>query len=116
VFPSRYEACSLALLEALASGLPVVTSRTAGGSEIVKPACGHVLEDAEDAAALAAAVAEFANENNSPARLAARAIAEEHSWSKMAAEYVGLFESIVNSPKRSKSNAFSSTSVGCAAP
>ena len=28
VFPSRYEACSLALLEALASGLPVVTGET----------------------------------------------------------------------------------------
>jgi glycosyltransferase involved in cell wall biosynthesis len=115
VFPSRYEACSLAILEALASGLPVVTSRSAGGSEIVTPACGHVLTDAEDAAALADAVARFANGNNSTARLAARTVAQEHSWSKMASEYVGLFESIVNSPQRSMSGGLSSTSVGCAA-
>ena len=31
VFPSRYEAGTLVLIEALASGLPVVTARTAGG-------------------------------------------------------------------------------------
>ena len=38
VFPSRYEACSLALLEALASGLPVISAKTAGGSELISPA------------------------------------------------------------------------------
>src|SRR5579883_2832260 len=37
VFPSRYEACSLVLLEAIAAGLPVVAARTTGGTELLTP-------------------------------------------------------------------------------
>ncbi len=48
VFPSRYEAMSLSLLEAMAAGLPVVTARTAGGAEIITPECGIVLDDPDD--------------------------------------------------------------------
>ncbi|MCG0583610.1 glycosyltransferase family 4 protein, partial [Burkholderia cenocepacia] len=48
VFPSRYEAMSLSLLEAMAAGLPVVTARTAGGAEIITRECGIVLEDPDD--------------------------------------------------------------------
>ena len=54
VFPSRYEAMSLSLLEAMAAGLPVVTARTAGGAEIITPECGIVLDDPDDPQALAA--------------------------------------------------------------
>jgi glycosyltransferase involved in cell wall biosynthesis len=39
VFPSRYEAMSLSLLEALAAGLPVITAKTAGGAEIIGTDC-----------------------------------------------------------------------------
>ena len=35
VLPSRHEACSLALLEALAAGVPVIASRTGGNAEVI---------------------------------------------------------------------------------
>jgi glycosyltransferase involved in cell wall biosynthesis len=35
VLPSRHEACSLALLEALAAGVPVIASRTGGNVEVI---------------------------------------------------------------------------------
>ncbi len=60
VFPSRYEAMSLSLLEAMAAGLPVVTARTAGGAEIITRECGIVLEDPDDPAALAQAIGSLA--------------------------------------------------------
>ncbi len=97
VFPSRYEACSLVLLEALASGLPVVTTEAAGGSEIITPACGHILKDPNDSEGLARAVAKSMNGSSALARKAARVIAEEHSWSRMAKDYLRMFESIVAS-------------------
>ncbi len=96
VFPSRYEACSLVLLEALASGLPIITARTAGGSEVVTEACGVVLPDPDDAAALAAALCQMTAH---PAQMAAsgrvaRAVAERHTWPGMAQDYLKIFEGI----------------------
>jgi glycosyltransferase involved in cell wall biosynthesis len=89
VFPSRYEACSLVLLEALGSGLPIITARTAGGAELVTPDAGIVLEDPDDLQALASALRQLAT--NEPARLEmqhrARAIAEAHTWKDMCDSY-----------------------------
>jgi glycosyltransferase involved in cell wall biosynthesis len=94
VFPSRYEACSLVLLEALASGTPVITAASAGGAEIVTPDAGIVLADSEDAAALAAALRTLLE--NAPRRAAmreaARKIAEQHGWQAMARKYLALLE------------------------
>lgn len=54
VQPTLYDPCSLVVLEALACGLPVVTSRFNGAGELMQPGVhGHVLEDPQDDAALA---------------------------------------------------------------
>ncbi len=47
-FPSRYEACSLVMLEAMAVGLPVVTSRRTGGAELVPSDGGFLMDDPDD--------------------------------------------------------------------
>jgi UDP-glucose:(heptosyl)LPS alpha-1,3-glucosyltransferase len=55
VHPTFYDPCSLVALEALACGLPVVTSRYNGASELLSPpADGLVVDDPHDAPALAA--------------------------------------------------------------
>jgi len=94
VFPSRYEACTLVLLEAMATGMPVITAVTTGGAEIVTSECGFVISDTEDVAALAEAMTKLTSDRPLRAKMgkAARAIAEQHSWKSKAERYVDLFE------------------------
>ena len=96
VFPSRYEACTLVLLEALASGLPVITATATGGAELVTPECGVVLADSDDTNALASALLSLVSDRAIRQQMgkAARSIAEQHSWTTMAQTYVNLFEEL----------------------
>jgi UDP-glucose:(heptosyl)LPS alpha-1,3-glucosyltransferase len=60
VHPTFYDPCSLVALEALACGLPVITSRYNGASELLTPPNdGIVIDDPHDAPALAAAMTRF---------------------------------------------------------
>ncbi len=94
VFPSRYETSSLVLLEALASGLPVITARNVGAAEVVTPEAGMVLDDSEDTPALAAALRPLAASPDQRRGMGAagRALALRHSWPVMAARYLALLQ------------------------
>ncbi len=53
VHPTRWDACSLATLEGLAAGLPVITTAVNGASELIAHGqSGFVLPDPEDVSAL----------------------------------------------------------------
>jgi UDP-glucose:(heptosyl)LPS alpha-1,3-glucosyltransferase len=57
VHPTFYDPCSLVVLEALACGLPVITTRYNGASELFDvPAAGQVIDDPHDSVSLAAAL------------------------------------------------------------
>jgi UDP-glucose:(heptosyl)LPS alpha-1,3-glucosyltransferase len=57
VLPTRHDPCSLVVLEALAMGLPVVSTKQNGACEIMTPGeHGFVLESADDRDALVAAM------------------------------------------------------------
>lgn len=60
VHPTFYDPCSLVALEALACGLPVVTTRCNGASELLTPPNdGLVIDDPHDSGALSAAMAQM---------------------------------------------------------
>jgi len=59
VLPSRYEPFGNVHLEALASGLPVVASREAGGSEVVEDGASGRIVDPRDHHAVARAIEEL---------------------------------------------------------
>lgn len=90
VFPSRYEACSLVMLEAMASGLPVVTPRTTGGAELVPEEGGALLESPEDVEGIAAFLRRSSVDPEGLARMSAsaRQAAEALSWDAMADRYL----------------------------
>lgn len=96
VFPSRYEPFGLVVIEAMASGLPIVTAITTGASELISPECGVVLSDTEDRKGLAEALCQLASnpELRHSMGKAARTVAEDHSWQKMAQRYVDRFEEL----------------------
>ena len=60
VHPTFYDPCSLVALESLACGLPVITTRYNGASELLSsPTDGLVIDDPHDAATLAGAMAKM---------------------------------------------------------
>lgn len=102
VFPSRYEACSLVLLEALASGLPVIAATVTGGAELVTSEAGIILPDTDDIDALAAALLQLQNNLlRQQMGKAARIVAEQYSWTNMAQTYLDLFEELIKNEEYS---------------
>ena len=81
VLPTRYEPFGNVHLEALASGLPVVTSAVAGGAEVVDDRCGAVVAS-DDAAGFAAALEKLRGRNAAELRDAARAAAEPLTFAR----------------------------------
>ena len=96
VFPSRYEACTLVLLEAMASGLPVITATSTGGAELVTSESGIVLPDCNEIDGLSKAMLSLVSNSLLMESMgkAGRSVAEQHSWKIMAQTYVDLFEEL----------------------
>jgi len=92
ICPSRYEPFSLVVLEALASGCPVVTAACVGASPLVQDSCGVVVADPDDVASLACAVEHVLGADTTMMRAAARSVAEQYSWDRTAAAYLDVFE------------------------
>jgi UDP-glucose:(heptosyl)LPS alpha-1,3-glucosyltransferase len=60
VLPTRHDPCSLVVLESLAMGLPVISTKFNGATEIMTDGVhGRVLDDPNDTRALAAAMTEM---------------------------------------------------------
>ncbi len=72
-FPSRYEGTPFAMLEAMASGLPVVAARFGGADEIVEHGRDGLLVDPGGAAALGAAIEDVMGDSPALAAMGASA-------------------------------------------
>lgn len=94
VFPSRYDSFGLVLLEAMASGLPVVTSRTSGASELIPDSAGIIIADPDDVSALARAMQTLTHDPMLRQRmgLAGRQVSQAYSWRRMAQQYLDALE------------------------
>ena len=97
VFPTRYEPFGMVLVEAMASGLPVVTSAVAGAAELVRDGeSGRIVPDAEDAGGFAAALDRILED---PARRAAMGRAARDAvlgltWDMVAERTLAVYRSL----------------------
>lgn len=94
IFPSRYEPFGNVVIEAMATGLPIITAVTVGAAAFVTPECGFVLPNPEDAVALAAALQTLANDPSLRASMGntARKAVQEQTWRRLSKEYVQIYE------------------------
>jgi glycosyltransferase involved in cell wall biosynthesis len=91
VLPSRAEALGVALLEALAAGLPVVATQVGGIPEIVSDPAAGILVPADNPAALGKALAQIQPWPNGGLPLAVTKILESYSTQTMIARLRELY-------------------------
>ena len=96
--PTFYDSCSLVVLEALASGLPVVTTRKNGAAGVIDSReVGWVVSDPRDREELARAVAHyFPDETRKKALDGARRIVEDITSRENFNAIKGVYEEIIS--------------------
>lgn len=94
IHPTFYDACSLTVLEALASGLPVITTHSNGASGIITQGQeGFIISDPRDGQALVEKITFFLNgERAQRASNAARHLAESYSLERNWREIKNIFQ------------------------
>lgn len=97
VLPSQNEGMSIALLEAMAAGLPVVVTETGGTAELVRAGVNGYIVPWSDVPALTAALKDLVGDGALRRRLGAESerIVAQFSWPEIARQHVELFRQIV---------------------
>ncbi|WP_072016254.1 glycosyltransferase family 4 protein [Leptolyngbya sp. KIOST-1] len=96
-FPSHYDPYPLSVLEALASGVPVITAPSVGSSALIQSGVnGFLLKHSNDLEGMVASLSYLAKEPESAAQIAraGRQTAEDLSWEKMGKRYENLYHEV----------------------
>lgn len=98
VLPSLGEGISNTILEAMATGLPIVATRVGGTPELIEEGVSGLMWTPGDADTLTRILAEYVNDPTRRERegMAARTrIENEFSWHKAAAAYQAIYEKLI---------------------
>lgn len=102
VQPTFYDPCSLVVLEALASGLPVVTTRFNGAGELITPGReGFVMDDPADGDELVHLLRPLLDpQRRSSMQSAARELALRHGFADNCEQILGIYRQVAGSARR----------------
>jgi glycosyltransferase involved in cell wall biosynthesis len=98
VFPSLFEGLPIVLLEAMATGMPVVTTETCGMKDMIEHEYNGLLVKPGDAPAFVAATERLMRCADLRARLgrAARETMKRHTWERVACQLERVFQLAVD--------------------
>ncbi|MEP6809415.1 MAG: glycosyltransferase family 4 protein [Chthoniobacterales bacterium] len=101
IHPTWYDPCSLVTLEAAACGLPVITTRYNGASELMtEGADGFILEQPDDATSLAARMRQLLDPHlRRTMGAAGRAVALANTFERQTTQFLGLYAEILAAKK-----------------
>jgi glycosyltransferase involved in cell wall biosynthesis len=94
VFPSRRDSAGITLLEAMASGTPVIASNRGGTPEIISHGENGILFEPEDADALPKAILALHQDSELRKTISYNALktVAKYSWEKIAEKYISLYK------------------------
>ncbi|HET7059368.1 MAG TPA: glycosyltransferase family 1 protein [Nitrospiraceae bacterium] len=99
VFPSLYEGFGMPVLEAMACGTPVITSRTTSLPEVAGDAA--VLVNPEDAEELADAIMRVLDDDALQSRLRSKGLerVKQFTWQRAARQTLSVYREVVNNQR-----------------
>lgn len=94
LFPSTTETLGMSMIEALASGVPVIAARSGASEEVVSEGKAGLLYESDSRADLASCIRRLSENEDLRRRMGAeaRAAAEERSWEKSTRALRGYYE------------------------
>ena len=97
IHPTYYDPCSRVVLEALAGGLPAITTRHNGAAEVIEDGKhGYVIESADDVDALADRIRRLADdEHRHDCGANARQLRKQLGMDRHAAEMMAVYDEIL---------------------